>query len=186
MLAPANNNKRDASQIHIFIDLDGVLADFDAHARAHGKYTSDGRTKWDELDYQWWSTMPVYPGAKAFYDAALKLGEVRFLSAPAANEGCFSGKAHWVQGFLPEHGKFAMKELIICAARDKHYLAGANRILIDDRQNNIKDWVDAGGIGIHHNGDFMATLQKLQDVLKTIAAAPKPQQKPRRPSGPKP
>jgi hypothetical protein len=161
MSEPANNNKRDASQIHIFIDLDGVIADFDAHARTQGKYDAAGKVKWDELDYQWWATMPIFPGAKDFYDAALKLGEVRFLTAPIVSEECFSGKARWIQNFVPERGKFILRDLILCAGADKGYLAGANRILVDDRQDNVKDWVDAGGIGIHHNGDFRETMKKL-------------------------
>lgn len=185
MSEPANNNQRDAVQVHIFIDLDGVLADFVGHARAHGKFTADGRTKWSELDYQWWSTMPAYPGAKEFYDAAVKLGGVRFLSAPIPAEECFSGKARWVQDFVPERGRFILRDLILCAGADKGYLAAANRILIDDRRDNISDWVAAGGIGIHHNGDFKVTLQKLQDAVRMLSAAPKPQQKPRS-SGPKP
>jgi hypothetical protein len=185
MSNPVNNPAAGVPQIHIFIDLDGVIADFDAHARVQGKYDPAGKVKWDELDYQWWATMPVCAGAKEFYDAAQKLGVVKFLTAPVLSEECFSGKAHWIQNFVPERGKFILLDLIICPSADKGYLAGSSRILVDDRQNNVKDWVEAGGIGIHHNGDFKETLQKLNDALKTLAAAPKPQQKPR-PSGPKP
>jgi hypothetical protein len=179
MSTPANN----PAQIHIFIDLDGVLADFDRHARAHGKYDASGNVKWEELDYQWWVTMPACAGAKVFYDAAKKLGIVKFLTAPVKSEECFSGKAHWIQDFVPERGKFALMDLIICPSADKGYLAAANRILIDDRQNNIQDWINAGGIGIHHTGDFKETMQKLQDALAKLPA-PKKNTKPN-PPGPK-
>jgi len=177
----ANNNAHDANQIHIFIDLDGVIADFDGHARAQGKYDQAGKAKWDELDYQWWATMPACAGAKEFYDAATKLGVVKFLTAPVLSEECFSGKARWIQDFVPERGKFILGDLII--GSDKSYLAGARRILIDDRLNNVKEWVDAGGIGIHHDGDFKETLKKLQDALAKLAG-PKKNAAPRS-SGPK-
>ena len=159
-------------QIHIFLDLDGVMADFDRHAHEQDKYTVDGKMKWNELNYEWWSTMPVCEGAKEFYDAAKKMGVVKFLTAPVMSEECFSGKARWVQNFLPERGKFAMADLIICPSSDKGYLARPNHILIDDREKNVAEWVAAGGIGIHHNGDFTATMQKLQEAVAKLPSAP--------------
>jgi hypothetical protein len=156
------------SDIHIFLDLDGVMSDFDRHAHEQGKYTSDGKLKWDDLDYQWWSTMPVCDGAKDFYDAVKKIAVVKFLTAPVMSAECFGGKAKWVQDFLPERGKFALMDLII--TQDKHYFAGSRRILIDDREKNIKEWIAAGGIGIHHNGDFTATMQQLQVVVLKLTA----------------
>lgn len=156
--------------VHIFLDLDGVMADFDRHAHEQGKYDSKNKLKWDELDYQWWSTMPAFEGARGFYDAVKKLGTVRFLTAPVLTEGCFSGKAAWVQKFLPERGKSAMKDLIICAGIDKKLLARPHHILVDDREANIKDWVAAGGIGILHEGDFTVTLQKLEDAIANLPA----------------
>ena len=152
-------------EIHIFLDLDGVMADFDRHAREQGKYTADGKMKWDELDYQWWSTMPACDGAKEFYDAVKAMAVVRFLTAPVLHEECFSGKAAWVQKFVPADGKRMMKQVIICPSADKHYLARPNHVLIDDRENNVKEWIAAGGIGIHHTGDFAETMRKLQAVM---------------------
>lgn len=174
--------------IHIFLDLDGVMADFDRHAREQGKYAADGKLKWDELDYQWWSTMPACDGAQEFYDAVKKMGIVRFLTAPVLHEECFSGKAAWVQNFVPERGKRMMKEIIICPGADKHYLARPNHVLIDDRENNINDWIAAGGIGIHHKGDFAETMRQLQAVMP-VPAAPvttKTAKPPKPPSGMQP
>ncbi|MBU6475099.1 MAG: hypothetical protein KGQ70_03960, partial [Alphaproteobacteria bacterium] len=49
-------------------------------------------------------------------------------------------------------------------------------ILIDDSEKNIKEWEEAGGIGIHHKGDFAETLEELR---KAIANIPATSQKPR-------
>lgn len=171
------NNSR---TVRIFIDLDGVLADFDLHLRQEGKRAPDGKPNWDELDYAWWSTIPLCVGAKNFYDEACKMGATKFLTAPVLDEECFSGKARWVQDFVPERGKDILKDLIVCPSTDKYLLAKPGHILVDDRESNIKDWVAAGGIGIHHKGDFTETLQKLKDAVAAISApAAKPARKPR-------
>ena len=165
-------NQNNPLHPHIFLDLDGVLADFYLHAHQENKFTADGKVDDSKLDYKWWATMPAYEGAKEFYDEARKLGTVKFLTGPIASEECFSGKAHWVREFVPERGKAILKDLIICASGDKAYLARSNHILIDDRASNIKDWEAQGGIGILHTGNFDETLKKLQAaVLKLTTPA---------------
>lgn len=171
MSTPANQAANDENQAVIFFDLDGVLADFDLHADQQGKRTAEGKLKWDELDFKWWSTMPVCPGAKDFYETARTLGIVKFLTAPVLTPDCFAGKATWVQKFSSK-GKFALKDLMI--ATDKQYIAKPNHILIDDRIKNIQEWEAAGGIGILHNGDFKETRKKLDLALAKIAITAKP------------
>jgi hypothetical protein len=165
----------DAGKIHIFLDLDGVLADFDLHAANENKRNDDGTLKYDALDREWYRSMPAFEGAREFYDAAKKLAITKFLTGPVLSSDCFSGKADWVETFTGE-GKPALKKLIICASQDKHFLAAPNRILVDDREENIKDWIAAGGIGILHKGDFDETMKALQQAI-----APAPGNAPRPP-----
>jgi hypothetical protein len=40
--------------------------------------------------------------------------------------------------------------MILTPAKFKQKYAGENKILIDDRADNISDWKNAGGIGILH------------------------------------
>lgn len=152
----------------IYLDMDGVIGDFMTHAHAHGKLKADDTPKWDELDYDWWSTMPAYDGAKVFYDVLKKLAPVQFLTAPVPSTDCFAGKADWVQAFVPERGKFILSDLIICHASVKQRLAGPDAILIDDRIKNVEEWRAAGGIAIHHQGDFAATLAAVNDALSKM------------------
>jgi hypothetical protein len=178
MSEPSAQNQNSTNQPHIFLDLDGVLADFDLHAHQENKIGPDGKLKYDELDYKWWSTMPAFEGAREFYDAARKLGIVKFLTGPMMSEECFSGKAHWVQEFVPERGKFILKDLIICPSSDKAYLARANHILVDDREENVRAWEAAGGVGIHHTGNLDDTMKKLQDAVAKLSAPPLAVKKP--------
>lgn len=168
-------------EIHIFVDLDGVLADFDSHANAHQIMDGAGKMQWDLMDYAWWSTIPPFQGARDFYDDLSKRakdnkGELLILSAPTMSADCFGGKAKWVQDFLPDKGKFVLTKLII--ATKKHHLAGPHSILIDDRMKNVKAWRDAGGIAILHEGDFNQTLSALDQALQKLKSRPAPNKKP--------
>ena len=42
-------------------------------------------------------------------------------------------------------------------------MASPNAILIDDRKDNIEQWIEAGGIGIHHTSTN-STIKKLQKL----------------------
>lgn len=168
--------------ILIFLDLDGVIADFYAHLVTHNKIGSNGKADYDALDHDWWASIPVLEGARDFYDEAIKVAPVHFLTAAVFTTGCYSGKAEWIsRQFLPERGKWALGDLVICPGKYKHYLATPQRILVDDRQSNIDNWRAAGGIGVLHKGDYEETLKQ---VVKAVAAL----EKTRKPSGsgPKP
>jgi hypothetical protein len=159
--------------IVIFLDIDGVLSNFEEHLKAKGKAKEDGSPKWDELDHAWWSTIPVFQGAKKFYSDLKKLGIVKFLSAPIPDVGSFSGKAEWIQSvFQPERGRFALLNLVLCSAKDKRFLAAPGRILVDDRIKNVREWEAAGGIGVHHKGNFAETLQAVKDAIATYRKGP--------------
>ncbi len=170
---PANTPDKDGSPL-IFFDMDGVVADFAGHAVRENKIGPDGNFKSDEMDEAWWVGIPAFQGARAFFDAASELARTRFLSGPALNPGCFSGKARWVMNFVPERGKAILGDLIICRSENKCLLARPNRILVDDSALNIKEWQAAGGIGILHKGDYAETLKQLKDAIASLNPAPHP------------
>lgn len=176
MTKAAANHNAETPAVTIFIDLDGVLADFDTHARAHGKIKADGKTDYDALDVEWWRTMPAYDGAVDFLQGLKKEGQTKYLTAPMVSPDSHYGKAQWIASFEPGRGKWALMDLIICPGKDKQFLAASDRILVDDRIANVKQWEEAGGVGIHHTGDFADTLARVQEAAGKIRAAkaPKP------------
>jgi 5'(3')-deoxyribonucleotidase len=169
--------KEDKIKFEIFSDMDGVLTNFDAHAKANDKFNEKGQPKWEELDFDWWKTMPAYEGAKTFFDDLGKRGNTRFLSAPILNAGCFRGKAEWIREFM--RNRFGLLKLVIARAEDKNLMARPHHILVDDRQKNIDEWVAAGGIGILHKGDYADTLKRIDEAMDEYrrnhaATPPKP------------
>ncbi len=161
--AKAKKTDKPEVAFEIFSDLDGVLTNFDQHAKDNDKFDAKGNPKWDELDFKWWSTMPAYDGAKEFYDELRERGRTRMLTAPIMNADSFRGKAEWVKEF--RRNRFALRDLIIAKAEDKELLARPHHILVDDRQKNVDAWVKAGGIGIVHNGDYADTLKRLDAAM---------------------
>lgn len=151
-------------EFEFFCDLDGVLDDFDAHAKAEGKLDAKGNPKWEEMGYEWWSTIPAYQGAKDFYDELRDRGRTRMLTAPILNDGCFRGKAEWVKEF--RRSRFALLDMIIAKADDKNLLARPHHILVDDRVKNVDAWNKAGGIGILHTGDYADTLKRVDEAME--------------------
>lgn len=164
-------NRKNTPVFEFLLDMDGVFFDFDGHAQAQEKLDANGKLKWDELDRKWWSTMPLCEGAKqAFYELK-KIAPSRFLTAPVLSTDCFFGKAEAILKFIPGAGRFALLSLIICPSKDKHLLASPTRVLIDDREDNVRAWREAGGIAIHHKGDFAETVRQAREI---VAAGPQP------------
>lgn len=165
-------SRRDRKKPRIFLDIDGTLGDFMGHAQRNGKIDSDGKIMFDKLDYEWWKTMPEFPGAKAFYDDASKLGATYFLTGPSLYPASYAGKAGWTEKFVPERGQSILEDLILMRADKKHTVSRRGRILVDDNAENIEDWNRAGGIGIHYTGSYVEALKQLNEAVEKIKLSP--------------
>lgn len=162
--------------------MDGLVADFNRHAIAHNLFQPDGELVNDgqDLTHEWWLSMPEFTGARNFYDNVVDLAKenhvskVMFLTGAKRNAGSYAGKVDWIQKFVPERGNRILYEFITCPKYDKYLMAGPRRILIDDNKKVVDRWIEAGGIGILHEGDYSETLAKLKDALAFLTARPAP------------
>jgi len=152
----------------LFLDLDGVLADFDAGVvRATGK-------KPDELpDRQMWPLLARTPG---FYEHLPWMGDGRDLwvfakqHRPTIVTGVPLGK--WAE---PQKRAWCARELgpevpvICCLSREKGLQAaallgpGETMVLVDDRLKVQGPWEDAGGRFLLHTS-AAASIQGLKDL----------------------
>ena len=159
----------------IYIDMDGVVADFDTFVggvlgREIGWGTSQDLTddEWvklasiDRLYYQ----LPLMPDATKLVAYAKSLSTrfyIGFLTAiprrttiPTAQ----ADKQAWITKYFP-----GMKMNIGPYSHDKQKWCTPGDILIDDRPSNIKEWEAAGGIAIYHTGDVNATIKHINKVI---------------------
>jgi len=163
--------------MHIFLDLDGVLADFDAHALAcfgiacgdinvsRAQMNDAQKAREDELyrgmyeHPDFFGSMPVMKDALDLVAEAERIDRgFRILTAapaprdfaPDIFERAKASKLAWCARHL---GLFE-ERVIVCRSKDKHLQVGRPpgiHVLVDDRPLNIHRWTEAGGTGILHS-----------------------------------
>jgi hypothetical protein len=152
----------------IYLDIDGVIADFDkrftelAGMGPREYEDSFGSEKfWDFIDIKhkikFFSKMDWMPEGKKLYNF-IKQFDHKLLSAPSKNDASKVGKRIWAKENTPE------TQLILSPAYNKKNYADKSNILIDDRESNIQQWKDAGGIGIL----FKSTDQVIDELKKIM------------------
>lgn len=155
-------------QYTLYCDMDGVLTDFDKrfkslnpeHLTAAQYQAKNGIEKfWDVIDVdnkiKFWVGMEWMPDGKVLWDY-IKDKQPTLLSAPSKNPASRLGKRLWVKNNLPG------TPLILASSEKKQNYSGKDKILIDDRPDNIEQWRARGGKGILH--------VNAQDTIKQLQA----------------
>src|SRR5918912_1948303 len=133
----------------LFLDLDGVLADFDRGVKAvTGKRPEELplREMWRAL-----AKAPDFYNTLEFMHDAEELWEFCRPFRPTILTGLPLGswapaqKERWVRRMLG-----ADVPIITCMSRDKHRHSGPGHVLVDDRASAAAAWQRAGGTFIHH------------------------------------
>lgn len=158
----------------IYLDLDGVFADFEKKAiELVGKKPKDMQPTefWKELgkhDHVW-RDLELMPGSRALYDAVMKIPDVdvAFLTALPRPTGKMATAADDKKLWVKEHFGTECKVYTVVGGVNKaKYIQTPDDILIDDTQKNIDAWTAAGGIGILHIGtDYYITIFRLMVLL---------------------
>ena len=149
----------------IYCDMDGVMVDF-----IKGYYELTGRditgqfhsdaAFWEPVDKagrKFWTDLEWTKDGKKLWNY-IKRYEPTILSAPSRQNDSRVGKYDWIQRETPGF------RLILRSPETKREFANPNSILIDDRESNINQWRESGGIGILHTSadDTIKQLQKLK------------------------
>ena len=154
----------------LFLDADGVLADFDEGARRllqmsprqfearHGR-----GALWKRLGAakNFYGTLPEMPDARILFDAVRHLEPTILTGLPLGNWAA-PQKVEWAA----EH--FPGVPIITCMARDKHKHMLPGDVLVDDRENHRKAYEAAGVFFVHHK-DAATTLRKLAEIFPSVS-----------------
>jgi len=159
-------NQSEEQKHKIFCDMDGVLTNFDTRFKSINpeklsptQYTNKyGVSKfWDIITKEgvgFWVGMEWMSDGKELWDF-IKDKQPTLLSAPSRDPSSRLGKRLWVKNNIPG------TKLVLASAEKKQNYSGTNKILIDDRPDNITQWKSKGGIGILHT-NTQDTIKQLQ------------------------
>lgn len=149
----------------IYCDMDGVLVDFEegyerlTGINIKGRHVKGDAKFWEPISkagVSFWVRLKWMPDGKELWDY-IKQYNPSLLSAPSREESSRIGKRLWVKNNIPG------TKLILASAVNKQRYSGENKILIDDRADNIQQWKDNGGIGILHTS-AADTIKQLKEL----------------------
>jgi hypothetical protein len=147
----------------LFLDCDGVLADFDKGAtailgmppKAFEKRHGIGRF-WAKLASapDFYFSLPLLPGAMELFEAVKHLDPIILTGLPRGNWAA-DQKVRWAAQHFPG------TRIITTMARDKRNHGKPGDILVDDMLKHAALWEEMGGIFIHHK-EVGQTLEQLK------------------------
>lgn len=149
----------------IYLDLDGVFADFFGATQYRlGKHYRQmpPREAWKVLERvpHLFRDLPLLPDAQQLWDGLQGKGTLRFLTAVPRPTGFLKTAAQDKVLFVEANLSRTTPVITVRDGVTKARWANPGAVLIDDTPRNIDAWVAAGGIGILHTS-AQTTLDKL-------------------------
>ena len=163
---------RATANTKIYLDMDGVLADFFAeYAKlagvTSGSYRDIPPAKADPtldkmVGTDFFLRLPKFPTADSLVKLVLNYVKTYDIcSSPL--RGDHKNSEHWKREWIKANLNPQPREIVITGQKERHAVNadGSPNILIDDRGSNIANWRAKGGIGIKYQAD--------EDSLNTVA-----------------
>jgi 5'(3')-deoxyribonucleotidase len=157
-------NTPNRPKLQIYLDLDGVFADFDARVkRLTGKHPAqlDRNRLWKAVnaDKRFFAELELIEGCMLLWEATRDLEPI-FLTGAPSSKIFQEQKKEWVARiFGPEF------MVHVVPKRLKQEFSGPHKVLIDDTPENIEQWTARGGHGILHTGDHASTVAALKQLV---------------------
>lgn len=136
--------------MQLYVDMDGVLADFDAHHEAVFGVRSDKVA--DNVDWKavrkvsgFYAGIPPMADLPALWAYIEHHKPIVLTGVPSSVHEAPENKRAWVRKHLGAH-----VEVRCCRSAEKRLHAKPGDILIDDWEKYRQRWIDAGGVWITH------------------------------------
>jgi hypothetical protein len=160
-------------QPRLFLDADGVLADFDRGAgellgaKPKAYIAKHGRGAfWKRLARakNFYGSLPKMPDADLLFDAVRHLKPTILTGLPMGGWAA-AQKVEWAAQHFPG------VPIITCMARDKHKHMHPGDVLVDDREKHRDAYEEAGVVFVHHKSaeDSLEQLAKLFPSVRVPA-----------------
>lgn len=152
----------------IYLDMDGVLVDFNGKYRELFDCDPPGTAKNDPNAEQlvgtnFFDTLSKLRNADALIEFVIKhFGKYSICSSPL--RGDYDNSEYWKNKWI-ERNLHPQPQDVIITPRKYEYARG--NVLIDDREKVLRPWIEHGGIGIHYNG-YVDTLDNVFEQLLAV------------------
>ncbi len=158
----------------LYLDCDGVLADFDRGAtavlgtnpRAFEKRHGLGRF-WQKLATapDFYFGLPLMADAMSLFEAVRHLDPIILTGLPRGNWAA-DQKVRWAARYFPG------TRIITTLARDKRDHAKEGDVLVDDQLRHRHLWEEVGGVFIHHRSarETIGELRRYFPVNAKVSA----------------
>lgn len=172
----------------VYLDMDGVIADFVAAAaplfgsdpdEVKNKVSQSGawgikqhltppvsqEDFWkvvNDLGEPFWTEMPAFRWHLDLFDACRRVsgGRTIICTAPSRSPASVSGKLRWMQ----KHHGVEFRDFIFIPR--KELLAGPGAVLIDDRKRNVDRFIQAGGAALHFDSTWADPVGRVSTFLR--------------------
>ena len=153
----------------LFLDCDGVLADFDAGAKQlMGMAPADFETRhgkglfWKRIANapNFYGTLPEMADARKLFDGVKHLNPRILTGLPLGNWAA-PQKVKWAA----EH--FPGVPIITCMAKDKHKHMKPGDVLVDDREKHRAAYEHEGVVFVHHK-NAEDSLRQLAEIFPSV------------------
>ena len=168
----------------IYLDMDGVLADFFGGIQKFYGVEHWKMLKEDQILGVKGSNF--FYTLDAFNDAPKLVSEVKHIawqnemgwginSSPL--KGDMMNSAYWKRRWLEDHGWVPDTDKLIFTGRKENHAVnkfdGSPNILIDDKPTNLTRWIAKGGIGIRYQAnedDLEYLIPKIQEAVENVTS----------------
>lgn len=156
----------------VAVDLDGVLADFDAYARTvfdapmpSGGGSALMAARWSALAKRprFYRDLELMPGALDLWEHIRTVAEQVYILTAIPRRASLPHAERDKRAWVARHLGEGVEVRIGPYSHDKWRHARPGDVLIDDRESNVRDWGRRGGLGIVHvtNEETVAALWAL-------------------------
>lgn len=185
--------------VAVYLDLDGVLADYEAKVRAMGfdcrglnvpsnRLAAEDRERKARIQdaiifSDFYRRLPLLADAEQLYMAVAPLKPVILTAAPRFGfsddqSDAFRHAALMKRIWCREQLGLADDSRFICTTSDRkhHYIGrmpGSLQVLIDDRHDNVERWRASGGIAVLHTS-AAESISAFNKILGPDGPAPLP------------
>lgn len=147
----------------IYVDLDGVLADFDTHHENTFGVRSDkllDNVDWKKIEgvKDYYLSIPPMKDMWTLWRYVAKYEPTILTGVPSSINEAADNKRAWVRKYLGID-----VPVITCLSKEKCLNAQPGDVLIDDWDKYQSLWVEKGGVWITHT-DAATTIERLKQL----------------------